>query len=182
MSIVFAMPPSKQSISHIWNTGIQKAISGVEKRSALFTWYRISTECDYITGVNSESVWIRNRFKKDITDPWYIPLFPDRTTITGNLGVGETTIPCADLTYRHFIEGEKALIVDNTDWKTYELITIDTIAGNNITINSPGLVSACNAGFYIYPVFECRIQAAQELTKQFRYVDRFKITFIQLFE
>ena len=72
MSVVFCKEPTKQNIRHRWQTGIQKSINGVEKRSSLYTWFRMETECEYITGVNSESVYIRNHLKKDMEMIRYI--------------------------------------------------------------------------------------------------------------
>ncbi len=181
MSVVFCMPPSKQSISHKWQTGIQKSINGVEKRSALYTWFRMGIECEYITGVNSESVYIRNHWKKDMTDTWYIPIFADKTTLASAATLSGTTLQCVETADRHFYDGRDAVIVNPSDWTDYEQVTITTVSGNYLLLDAE-LDSAWNAASRVYPLYGCRIAAAQELTKQVREIDRWSLEFVEKYE
>ena len=181
MSVVFCKEPTKQNIRHRWRTSIQKSISGVEKRSALYTWFRMEMDCEYITGVNSESVWIRNNLKKNITDTFYVPIFADRTALTSGTAISGTTFYCAETDYRHFYEGRDAVVVNPSDWTDYEQATITTISGNNINL-SAGTSSAWAIGSYVYPLYGCRIASAQELKKQTQAIDRWSFEFVEKYE
>lgn len=181
MSVIFTMPPTSQSVSHTWYTTIQKSINGIEKRSALYTWPRITLDTSYITGKNSESNWIRNRFKQNIKDIWSIPIFPDRTTLTAPASAGTSTLTVVESDYRHFYEGRELVLVNPNDWTAYEEATISTVSGTTITIGGT-LASSWSINTNVYPLYGCRIADIQKISKQIKEVDTWQIEFKESYE
>lgn len=181
MDVIFTLPPTKQSVSHTWNTGIQKTINGIEKRSTLYTWPRITLDINYATGDNTESNWIRNIFKQNIKDTLYVPISPDKTTLTAEAVAPGNILTVNTTDYRHFYEGRDLVLVSHTDWTSYEKLTINNIVGNTITIEG-ALSSSWPIGTNVYPLYGCKIVDIQKVKKRVKEIDSWQIEFKEAYE
>lgn len=181
MSVTFTLPPTEQSVSHTWYTTIQKSINGVEKRTSLYTWPRLTLNNSYITGKNSESNWIRNQFKQHIKDTWNIPIFPDKTTLTTSAPAASNTLIVSTASDRHFYEGRDLVLVSLNDWTSYEKAIISTIVDDTITISGT-LTSSWPIGTNVYPLYGYKISDTQKIDKQVIEVDTWQIEFKEIYE
>lgn len=184
MSIVFTTTPlANIELSHTWRTSIQTTIAGEEKRSAEFTWPRLSLNHKYMISSTdyATSNKIRRHFYKDIKELWELPLFPDRTTLTTQADTGQSNLVLDEIAYRHFYEGRRCIVVNSTDDTSYETFDIITISGSTITV-SDTLASTWPSNSYVYPLYAFRIAQAQEVDKSPENIDTFTISAVEEFE
>lgn len=180
MSITFCMPPTKQKLTHTWFTAIQKTITGIEKRSRLYNYPRISMTYEYTTANSIHSNYIRNRLKSGIKEIWDTPVFSDRSVLSIDSVAGTNTITVTDIGNRHFYVGREAILVNPHDWTLYEKITISNITDDVITTDS-SLSSNWVTGSNIYPVYSCRIDPEQSINKVVIQTDTFNMEFKQAY-
>lgn len=163
--VYLTMYPTNQQIGHTWKTGVQYGIKGNEKRSALFTFPRIRSNLILDFHEYDQMAWIFRKLYRHTHEIWGIPLFPDKTLLTSQASSGQKIITVAATGDRHFYAGRDVILIDPSDWTSYEVGTIDTIdSATQITVLT-NLTSTWSAGTMLIPVYDMRIQQKQKLTR-----------------
>jgi len=179
LDLTFEM--NTQNISHTWMTTIQENIIGIEKRSAIYTWPRVSFNNKLYFGDQDKKRFIRANFLNNINNTWGIPIVSDRTTLTSTASAGQSSITVDEATNRHFYAGRDCVLISLTDWETYEVATISAISGTTLTLSGT-LDSTWPAGTNIYPFYECRIEQEQTRDVQASNVNSINISARESFE
>jgi hypothetical protein len=132
---VLTIAPTKQDFSHQWKTSIQKGVKGNEKRSALFTWPRLSFSSDYNLGTYEKYSWMKRQLYANIHNLWDIPIWYDKTVLTSNAASGQAILNVESSANRHFYEGREVLLNDNTIYETGTILSINP-ANTAITLTA----------------------------------------------
>ena len=122
------------SISHIWRTGIQESITGIEKRSALYTWRRRKIEYSLDLLDSKEAQWVKRYLYQYMHQIWGIPIWPDFTDLTSQANSGQKILSVAQTSYRRFEEGGRVILVSLSDFTLCEEGEIDTLTDTQITL------------------------------------------------
>ena len=154
--------PTKQNFSHQWRTVIQKGIKGTEKRSALFTWPRISLSSDFILPAYAQYSWMKRNLYKYIHDLWEIPIWYDKTLLTSQAVVGQAILEVEDPTNRHFYDGRDCIIISNGSYEKGTISVVGSDSNPQITL-SDNLVNTWPANSLVLPLYKFRIQPVQEI-------------------
>lgn len=152
--------PTEQDFSHQWRTAIQRGIKGTEKRSALFTWPRLSLSSKYILPTYAQYSWMKRNLYKYIHDLWEIPIWYDKTILSSEAASGQAELEIEDITDRHFYEGRDCIIINND---AYETGTISSINPDLSVTLSGNLVDTWPASSLVLPLYKFRIQPTQEI-------------------
>lgn len=172
----------KQSLSHIWRTSIQESVNGDEKRSALFTWPRISLDNKLCFVSYAERSFIRAALSYSLSGIWGFPFVHDKTVLTSEASSGQKVLTVAETDYRHFYDGRGCILVYSSNWEDYEFATIDTVdSATQITLKD-NLSDTWIAGTKVYPIFEYRIAQSQEVQVTIRHLNYLKILASESFE
>jgi hypothetical protein len=154
--------PTEQGFSHQWRTSIQKGIKGTEKRSALFTWPRLSLSNKFILPTYTQYSWMKRNLYRYIHDLWEIPIWYDKTILTSEAAAGQAILEVEDPTDRHFYDGRDCIIINDS---SYEKGTISVVGADS----NPQIVLSCNltdtwpSGSLVLPLYKFRIQPTQEI-------------------
>jgi len=168
LSAYFVIPPDwadKPKVSHIWRTSIQKAITGREKRSALYTFRRKRIAYSTIAMYRDELVWIEAMFFQYLHYQWGFPVWPDRTILSAIGNIGDNTLTVESTIYRRFEIGAECILIDKTNCRTYEVHTINNITLNQISLGA-NLTKTWPKYSFVYPVIASRISGDQVLSYQ----------------
>ena len=152
--------PTEQDFSHQWRTAIQKGIKGTEKRSALFTWPRLSLSNKFILPTYAQYSWMKRNLYKYIHDLWEIPIWYDKTILSSEAASGQVELEVEDPTNRHFYDGRDCIIINNG---SYEKGTISSINSDLSITLSDNLADTWPSGSLVLPLYKFRIQPTQEI-------------------
>lgn len=172
----------KQSLTHAWRTSIQETIVGGEKRSALFTWPRITLDNELRCIDADERNFIRTSFYQNIHNLWGFPFVHDKTKLTSQASSGQKILALAETSYRHFYDGRGLVLIDPSDWKSYEYCVIDTVDSDTQITVTTNLSNSWSSNTCVYPLYEYRIQDNQELSLSFRQLNSSSIVASEAFE
>ena len=181
MTTYLTMRPSAQQVSHIWRTTIQKSLNGSEKRSAIRTYPSLKLTTSYGIGNHQKSMWLKGNLFHNINEIWAIPIWADYTTLTTTASGGTATLNVAEADYRHFEDDRQAIVIDVDDWTSYEAVTISGTTSNTVVVSGT-LVSTWDAGSLVLPLWECRINPAQIVSRQVQSVDTYSIVGMEAYE
>jgi len=184
ISSYLTIPPNwidPVTINHAWHTSIQTSIPGQEKRSALFTWHRktISYTLDLLT--IQESNWMKRHIFRDIHNLWGVPLWPDYTYVTASAAAGQKIIAVEDTDDRRFATGDDIVLINPSDFTSYEKGTIDAFTATQITLVD-NLVSTWPTHTDIYPLMTARMMQMQEVQSYTAAYGSIKITAKEVYE
>jgi len=163
--VYLTIPPQSQTVAHRWRTGIQKAVNGQEKRSALLTWPRVILR-NMITPTGSREInWLKRKIIKYADALWGIPIWADKTELTAPAASGQKILAVAATADRHFYADRQCVIADPADPLSYEVGTIDVLAAQQITLVA-NLGATWPSGSWVLPLYEFRIAADQEVSRR----------------
>lgn len=178
LSAYFVVPPdwaaNRPKVSHIWRTNIQRAITGREKRSALFTFKRKRVAYSTIAINRDELVWLEAMFFKYLHYQWGFPIWPDKAILDAVGNIGDNTLSIETSIYRRFEIGDECILIDKTDFRTYEVQTISGITLTQISLVG-SLTKTWEKGSFVYPVIASRISEDQVLSYQTDEVVEFSV-------
>lgn len=166
------LPPNWEagvSFKTKWNTSILIAITGAEQRSGLFTCPRWAIRYRMDTLSSSESNWLLRVLFNNLHKIIGVPLWPDRTVLDSQALAGQKDLVCDETDYRRFVAGHPVIIIDPSDWTSYEVGEIDSIAGGTITLVD-NLVSTWDATLDVYPLMAAHLISVQDVTHVTDYV------------
>lgn len=158
--MIITTVPTKQNFSHQWRTAIQKGIKGTEKRSALFTWPRISLSSEYKLPTYAQYSLIKRMMYKYIHELWEIPIWYDKTILSSEAASGQMELEIEDPTDRHFYDGRDCIIINDG---SYEKGTISSINSDLSITLSGNLDNTWRAGSLVLPLYKFRIRPVQEI-------------------
>jgi hypothetical protein len=171
--------PSKQIVTHLWKTGIQKGIKGNEKRSALYTFPRLKIDTTYSFVDTSVSNWFERSYMFNLDELWGIPIWSDETYLTSQATAGTKILNVQEVDYRHFYDGRGCIITDGTD---YEICTISgTVASGTLPLES-NLENTWSINDSVLPYYQARIDQEQIITKHTRDYDELSIMTVESYE
>jgi len=169
LSAYFVVPPdwaaNRPKVSHTWRTNIQKAITGREKRSALFTSKRKRVAYSSIAMYRNELIWLEAMFFKYLHYQWGFPIWPDKAILSAIGTIGDNSLTVKTTIYRRFEIGDECILIDKTDFRTYEVQTISGISLTQISLGGV-LTKTWGIGSFVYPVIASRISEDQVLSYQ----------------
>ena len=161
--MILAKTPKKQNISHQWRTSIQKGIKGAEKRSALFTWPRISLETEYFFSTQADYMWLKRNLYKYISSIWEIPIWYDKTTLISEAASGQKVLSVGATEHRHFYVGRDVVLICGGLSESATITTIDS--STQITVED-NLTLTWPIGTAVLPLYEFRIENIQEMKRK----------------
>lgn len=162
--------------SHVCS--ILTSVVGKEQRSVLNTLVRRELEYSVVTRSQTETYYLKSRLRLYMHLVWGVPLWFYDMQLTAD--ASGTTLNVNETDYRELAEGQEVIIV--TDYKTYEVGTIDTggIAATTITLAS-SLSSTWPNGTKVYPVLRCEIGSTQEMEFMYKHLLKVSVLFIESF-
>lgn len=179
--VYLTLPMADQKISHTWMTKIQETIEGDEKRTALFTWPRVKfTNKLQFTGEDKRRFLYAHLFR-DLHNTWWIPIVSDESKLTSEAAAAQNTITVNATDERHFYNGRDCILISLTDWESYEVVTMTTVSGTQITTSS-GLANTWPVDTNIYPLYECRIESEQSRSSKYWKINSIDIVAKESFE
>jgi hypothetical protein len=176
------LPMRQQSISHAWKTSIQENINGDEKRTALYTWPRISLDIKLGLSSQAHRRFIRAHFYRNIHNTWGIPVRYDKSLLTSEAASAQAILTMDDTGNRHFYDGRSLLLINPDAWETYEFATITTVDSQTQITLSANLTSTWPVGTLVFPCYECRIRPVQQINVKRRNVNELLIDTEESFE
>jgi len=172
----------RQTLSHTWKTTIQSDIEGGEKRSAIYTWPRVSLDNTLRSISTNERNFLRYMLFKNLHNIFGIPLVHDKTTLTAQAASGQKVLTVGATDYRHFYAGRGCILIDPSDWTSYEYGTITTVDSSTQITLSTNLTSTWATDTKVYPMYPFRVDALQEIAAKFRQLNYLKFTADESFE
>ena len=172
----------KQSLIHSWRTSIQDIIQGKEKRSALLTWPRIKLDNELRLIAASERNYIRSSLYQNVYGIWGFPFVHDKTLLTSEAAAGQKVLTVGETSYRHFYDGRGCILVDPSDWKSYEYGVIDTVDSATQITMAVNLTQTWPINTCVYPIYEYRISETQEVDARFRQLNFARMSATETFE
>jgi hypothetical protein len=175
------MRPATQKVSHTWRTAIQTTVKGVEKRSMLYTWPRISLFNDFILTTNQKINYLKRNLFRYADKVWGIPVWADRTILTSQAASGQAILNVGETDYRHFYEGRNCIIIQGNDFTKYEVKTIDSFTNDQIVLTA-NLASTWPINSFVLPLYDCRITQDQEMSSEFQNIQNFQLSATEAYE
>lgn len=182
MTAYLTMGMKDQQISHTWRTTIQETIEGGEKRSALFTWPRVTLDSQIQFTTDQEKTFIRTMMAREIYGFWKIPIISDRTTLSSMAAYGQPVMTITETDYRHLYDGRECVLVDPDDWESFEIVEIGTIDSSTQITAADNLVGTWPAGTLVFPMYQFRVTDEQDLTSEFHTITGIDINAEEAFE
>jgi len=183
--ITFVNIPTQVELTHEWKTGIQRAVSGKEKRSALFSWPRVSVDYNYITITAAERNWFKNNLYQYIGQDhtWSVPIWSDACRLSADANSGQAVISCLDdPQYMNFQADRFAVLVDPSSYTNYEVIEISSVATNEALAKSTLSATWSSDSTYIVPLFDMQLDSQTALLSRTEdEVSRIKLKFKEAF-
>jgi len=155
---------------------ISTSVTGREQRNILTTLVRRKISYSVITRNQEESYYLKGHLRLYLHLVWGVPLWIYDMTLTAN--ASSTTLNVNSTAYRELLVGQGVILV--TNYKTYEVGTIDSFDATSITLSS-GLSSTWIAGTKVYPVLRSEIGNAQEITVPYKHLFGLSISFVESF-
>lgn len=179
--VYLTLSMADQKISHTWVTKIQETIEGDEKRTTLFTWPRIKLINKLHFTDEDKRRFIYTHLFRDIHNVWGIPIVSDESKLTVEAAAAQNTITVDATDERHLYNGRECVLISPTDWETYEVVTINTVSGTQITTSS-GLANTWPVDTNLYPFYDCRIAPEQSRTSTYWKINSLEIVAKENFE
>jgi hypothetical protein len=173
--------PATQKISHVWKTGIQTTVKGAEKRSALYTWPRIKLYNDFMAGTNQKINYLKRSLFRYPDKIWGVPIWADKTVLTSQAVYGQKVLNVGETDNRHFYTGRQVVIINPSNFLSYEAGIIDSLTSNQITLTE-NLSLTWGAGSFVLPSYDCRVSQEQEIGATFQNIQGFSIEATEAFE
>lgn len=151
------------SVYHVWRTGILRSMVGGEQRSEYYSWARLKIRFSLASMNYTEWAWLQRSLNRYLHDIWGIPIWPDAATLSSDVDAGASVLPVDATAYRHFVEGDKCIIIKSDDFTVYEAFDILTLAADQITIDGT-LVNDFGLGTRVFPVFRATIGMTLNIT------------------
>ena len=167
---------SKLQYTRSYRISITKALSGKEQRSLLNNYVRRELIYDVITRSQSESYHLKKYLKAYIHMVWGVPLWQYDMSLSAQAASGQAVLNLVSTLYREIVTG--ALILLYTDYKTYEVGTVDTASSTQITLTG-NLTSTWASGTKVYPIMRSTIASAQEFGAKVPEVFAMNIQFVE---
>lgn len=145
-------------------TTVTESLAGKEKRSGLADLPKRSLEFTvdpYDAKESAYMIKVMHRYQHELLG---IPQWPEYAELASEAASGQNILACDSLSNKEFAAGDE-VVITGSDWETYEIGTISSITGNNITLKA-NLISTWAAGSEVYPVLPMRVTAS--LTGQFQ--------------
>ena len=158
--VYLTIEPIQARIAHQWRTHIQKTVTGIEKRTALFTWPRLKLNYKYALATSAEINWFKRNLFFSTDKIWGLPLWPDKTILTVQAAAAQKILAVGQTSYRHFYAGRAVIIISADSPNDYEVGLIETLAENQITL-AENLAYAWPAGAQVLPLYDCRVDGKQ---------------------
>ena len=179
--VYLTLEPQEAKVSHKWRTAIQKVVLGFETRTALFTWPRVMLSNKYTPSGSAQINWLKRNLIFNTDKIWGIPVWPDKTILTGEAASGQPVMAVGQTDYRHFYAGRLCIIIAAADPFTYEIGIIDTLGSAEITLTE-NLAAAWPAGSLVLPLYECRIPGNQSVSGADQQRQTFDVEATEAFE
>lgn len=179
--VTLTIHPQTAQVSHTWKTGILRAMNGLEARSALYTWPRIALRYAFMLFDDDEINSLKANLIHHTDGTWAVPIWPDATILTAQAASGQKVLAVQETAYRHFYAGRKVILISPTDFTSYEVKTINTIAAAqiNVTVN---LTSTWPAGTLVLPLYDCRMELEQKITAYTPLYQKCELLFTEEYE
>jgi len=155
--IYLTIRPRSQNYGHSWNTGMLKTVKGEEIRSALQSWPRLDFKQEFLYSKEPETNWLRRNLSKSKHKIWGIPMWHDLAPLSAIAANGQFKIPVTETANRHFYTGRNAILIDKTDFTTYEVIKVSGVSGTTIAASSLLSNSWAKDTTYFMPVYDNRL-------------------------
>ena len=175
MSVFVPIPVSEQAVSHTWKTTIQENINGGEKRSAIFTWPRVTLDNTYQLTTDEEIRFMHTHLFREVNGVWGIPVFSDVTTLTAEAASGQKVMTVAATDYRHFYSGRHFILVDPNNWESDEVGVTGTVDSATQITTEENLEYTWPIGTLVYPIFGCWISDTQKLSAPYYKINGIRI-------
>lgn len=182
VSVYLTLPMKKQQIKHSWKTSVQEDIEGNEKRTALYTWPRVSFDIRFGVFSEAQRRFIRAHLYRNTSDIWGIPIRHDKSLLTATASSGQTILVLDDTGNRHFYAGRKCILIDPDNWESYEAGTIDTVDSSTQITLSANLTYTWPAGSLVFPCYECHIRPVQQINVRHRGINWLAMEATESFE
>ena len=180
-SFYLTIPPTANRISHIWKTNIQTTIKGVEKRSMLYTWPRVTIYNEFIADSTERINYLKRNIFRYGDVVWGIPVWMDKTLLTAQANSGQKTLNVGETAYRHFYAGRQCIIINPSNHLSYEVGTIVTVNATSLVL-LVNLTSTWAGGSLVFPLYDCRINVEQELGAEIMVPQTFQVLATEAYE
>lgn len=147
------------TVSFSWKTAIQKAISGIEKRSGIYTFPHKNIKYKTSGMDAAEFNFIKRQFFVKIPEVWDIPHWPDRVTLTAEAVSGTTILTVTSTADMLFTLFGRCIIIGENSHGYYGVDNVTTLA---ITLSEP-LAETWPIGTSVYPGFSGRVKKTQDI-------------------
>jgi len=150
-----------------WRTAVQKAITGHEKRWALYSWARTGIQYTLAALGWEDMAYTRRKvfkFQKGIVG---VPIWPALAVLTAQAASGQKQVQIAS-TLHFYTPGRTVALMDPANLDTYESGVIQSVTDTTITLQD-NLDNTWDAGDEVAPVIPARIgdrQSFQWVTDQ----------------
>jgi len=156
-------PPNWESsffFRKIWNTGIIRTKTGIETRSALFTFPRKSLRFSFLFVTTNESNRLKRYLYQNLHKIWSVPYWNDASELTSPAFASQNILP-VDTQHRNFEVGGLCVILSSLD--LYEVGEIKSFDATSITLVD-NLTSFWGTGVMAYPLLKCTMLPTQDLS------------------
>jgi len=176
MTELLVQRPTGFSISHVFNTSIQTALTGEEKRSSINQNYLTNMNIKYCSGNYDNSSAIRGKLYFGTHEPWIVPIWSDKTYLTAP---GTASLTVADASYRHFkTNGYVAMYDEESGTVGYGIVS--GITGNVISLSQYS--STFPTDTLIMPAVLCRLNQSNSINRRVREFDEWELSFEEAYE
>jgi len=138
-----------------WQTSIQSAINGIEKRSALLTWPRRTLSYYLSTQNYSSSNLLKRKLYKNLHNVWGIPFWQDKTKLTSQALSGSAILNVQSTQNRNFEVGGSCLLYGSEN--LYEVKIISSFTNTEILLSS-NLAITWPIRTEVYPILKGRLK------------------------
>ncbi|MFH1136580.1 MAG: hypothetical protein V1816_10920 [Pseudomonadota bacterium] len=150
-------------ITRSWRTSIQSAVTGSEKRSALYGKVRRTVSYKVLVLGVADLAYLKRRLWRDMHLVVGVPLWPDGAALTDQVDAGlDLILPVTSTADREFAVGGEAILVDPHDMDNFEVVVVDDLDSDKIYLTDP-VAGDWPAHAMVYPVIPCRIEPAQTI-------------------
>ena len=150
-------------MTRAWRTSIQQAVTGSEKRSAIFS--RVRRGFNYKVRLLSaaELAYLKRVLWRDLHLIVGIPVWPDGAALTDQVDAGlDLILPVTSTTDREFEAGAEVILIDADDPDHYEAAAVDYVTATQVVLLD-AVAGDWPVHTMVYPVAACRIEPAQTL-------------------
>jgi len=139
-----------------WKTDIIRANKGSEQRMALRSAPRQSFNYNCLLASEAQQARFDSKLFTWQKSFWYMPIWTERTLITADISITDTTITF-DTTTGDYRDGGWAMLWKDSD--NYEILYIDTVAAGQLNLDS-GVGATYTGNKFVMPVRLAQVQGA----------------------